>query len=202
MIVYGSFVGRRAAVLMLGLGLTVGPARLAVANEFAAPLKRFVEEQLRPWLKDAALVEAIKAQNAKHAGLSQADIDQLDKTWRAEAKKKGGPLVDEVQGRPLSAFLKGKKDSSDGLIDEMFVMDNRGLNVGQSDVTSDYWQGDEPKWQKTYPAGAGGIFVDEVEFDESTKSYQAQVSATVVDPASGTAIGAITVGVNVEKLPE
>jgi hypothetical protein len=33
--------------------------------------------------------------------------------------------------------------------------------VGQSDVTSDYWQGDEGKWQKTFGTGdANAIFVD------------------------------------------
>jgi hypothetical protein len=46
------------------------------------------------------------------------------------------------------------------MITEMFVMDAKGLNVGQSDVTSDYWQGDEAKWQKTYGAGPGVVFVD------------------------------------------
>jgi len=79
-------------------------------------------------------------------------------------------------------------------------MDFKGLNVGQSAVTSDYMQGDEAKWQKTYQAGADALFIDEVEFDDSTQSFQTQMSATVVDPATGEAIGAITIGVNVEKL--
>src|SRR3546814_1455058 len=77
-------------------------------------------------------------------------------------------------------------------------MDNRGLNVGQSDVTSDYWQGDEAKWQKSYQGGADAIFVDEVEMDESTQTFQSQVSMPIVDPATGEVIGAITVGVNVD----
>jgi hypothetical protein len=79
-------------------------------------------------------------------------------------------------------------------------MDNKGLNVAQSDVTSDYWQGDEAKWKKSFLAGPDGLFIDEVEFDESTQTYQAQVSVSIADPDSGEAIGAITVGVNVELL--
>ena len=78
-------------------------------------------------------------------------------------------------------------------------MDNKGLNVGQSDMTSDYMQGDEAKWQKTFSQGAGVMFIDEVEFDESSKAFQSQASVTIVDE-SGKPIGAITVGVNVEKL--
>jgi len=61
-------------------------------------------------------------------------------------------------------------------------------------------QGDEAKWQKTYQAGPDAVFIDEVEFDDSTQSFQTQLSATVVDPATGEAIDAITIGVNVEKL--
>ena len=79
-------------------------------------------------------------------------------------------------------------------------MDAKGLNVGTSDVTSDYMQGDEGKWQKTYLVGPDATFIDEVEFDESSKTFQSQVSTTVVDPATGKAIGAVTIGMNVEKL--
>src|SRR3546814_10661759 len=81
-------------------------------------------------------------------------------------------------------------------------MDDKGLNVGQSDVTSDYWQGDEAKWQKTYSVGPNAIFVDKVDQDESTQKFQTQVSMSVVDPASGKAIGAVTVGLDVEMLME
>lgn len=79
-------------------------------------------------------------------------------------------------------------------------MDAKGLNVGQSDVTSDYMQGDEDKWQKTYPVGPDAVFIDEVEFDDSSGQFQSQANATVTDPATGQAIGAITLGINVEKL--
>jgi hypothetical protein len=79
-------------------------------------------------------------------------------------------------------------------------MDNKGLNVGQSDVTSDYWQGDEAKWQKTYSVGPAAVFVDKIEQDESTQKFQTQVSISVVDPAGGAVIGAVTVGLDVEML--
>lgn len=79
-------------------------------------------------------------------------------------------------------------------------MDNHGLNVGQSEITSDYWQGDEAKWQKTFLAGAGSMHISEVEQDEFTQTYQSQLSLPVIDPASGAVIGVITIGTNVEAL--
>jgi hypothetical protein len=78
-------------------------------------------------------------------------------------------------------------------------MDASGLTVAMSDPTSDYWQGDEAKWRETYPAGAGAVHVSEVDLDQSTQTYQSQVSLTVVD--AGEPVGAVTFGVNVEMLP-
>jgi hypothetical protein len=66
-------------------------------------------------------------------------------------------------------------------------------------VTSDYWQGDEAKWQKTFSMGPDAVFVDEIEKDESTQALQSQISVTIKD-SSGAAVGAITIGLNVEKL--
>jgi hypothetical protein len=79
-------------------------------------------------------------------------------------------------------------------------MDSKGLNVGQSAETSDYWQGDEDKWQKTYLVGPDAIFVDGVEVDDSSGALQSQVSLPITDPDSGDVIGAITLGINVDSL--
>jgi hypothetical protein len=180
------------------VGMTFVSTSAQAANEFEPQIKAAYAKFVAPWLNDPAVISAIKAQNTKHAGMSEGDIDKADKTWRAEKKAGGGDMMKAVLSNALSQFLKGKKDASGGLITEMFVMDNKGMNVGQSDATSDYMQGDEGKWQKSYGAGDGAMFVDEVEFDDSTKSYQAQVSGTISE--GGKAIGAITVGMNVENL--
>jgi hypothetical protein len=66
-----------------------------------------------------------------------------------------------------------------------------------SDKTSDYWQGDEAKFIKSYSGGKGAVFVDEVKFDNSTQAYLVQVSVPVKD--GDKAIGAITFGINVDK---
>ena len=170
------------------------------AEDYAASIRRDVVPQVRAWLSDPALISAVKDQNARHAGLGQGDIDRLDGQWRSETSSGKRDLVDALLSNQLSGYLGGVKGEAGGLYSEIFVMDNKGLNVGQSDVTSDYWQGDEDKWQKTFLAGAGAVFIDEVEFDESTQTFQSQLSLPVVDPDSGMAIGAVTVGVNVEML--
>ena len=92
-------------------------------------------------------------------------------------------------------------DQAGGLYTEIIVMDGKGLNAGQSAVTSDYWQGDEDKWSKTYAARPDAVFVDEVEKDESRRRcFSSQVSFTIIDPATNQVIGAITFGVNLDQL--
>ena len=173
----------------------------AVAEEpHVAPMQDFARAKVAEWVRNAALVDAIKAQNSKHAGLTQAEIDNMDKQWRAETGEASQPMIDRILGNSLSQYLAGLKEQEQGLVTEIFVMDNKGLNVGQSDVTSDYWQGDEAKWKKTYLAGPDSVFVDEVEQDESTQMFQSQLSMAITDPGSGEVIGAITVGVNVDDL--
>jgi len=177
--------------------LTVGSA--SAEEAYIAPVKDYLNSTVKAWATDPLVINAIKAQNTANAGLAQADIDALDQKWRAEVDGSDKAMIESVLGNPLSAFLKEKQAASDGVISEVFVMDAKGLNVGQSDTTSDYWQGDEPKFQKSFGAGKDGVFVDEAEKDESTQVLQSQASMTINDEA-GNPIGAITVGVNLDSL--
>lgn len=189
------FITGLAAATLLALSLQ--PA--AAEDAHVAPVTEYMKTSIAPWVSDPVLISAIKAQNAKHAGLSEADIIALDKKWRAEVEAADKPLINETLGNAVSAFLKDKQAASKGAIAEVFVMDNKGLNVGQSDVTSDYWQGDEAKFQKSFGVGKDTLFVDGVEKDESTQALQSQASMTISDE-TGTPIGAITVGVNLDAL--
>ncbi|SEA75738.1 hypothetical protein [Rubrimonas cliftonensis] len=189
------------AVSFLALSVALGAAVPAGASQdLTAAIGALVEEGFRAQVANPAVLAALADQNDANKGLSEAEIDALDKTWRAEVAAGGGAMIDAALASAASATLKEMQAASRGLITEIFVMDVVGLNVAQSGLTSDYWQGDEAKWQKTYPVGPDAVFVDEVELDESTQTLQSQVSFTLVDPASGAPVGAVTIGVNVELL--
>ncbi|MFZ2100965.1 MAG: hypothetical protein WAU86_10420 [Oricola sp.] len=180
------------------VALAIVPAR--ADGEHIPAVTEYANANILPWLSDAAVIGAVKAQNDANAALTQADVDALDKEWRAGVDGGDTKLIDTVVGNGLSDFLREKQQASNGVITEIFVTDAKGLNVGQSDITSDYWQGDEGKWQKTFGTGdAKAIFVDEAEKDESTQMLQSQVSMTVADE-SGAPIGAVTVGINLNAL--
>ena len=81
----------------------------------------------------------------------------------------------------MSAFLKTfVKNNPDDV--EVFLTDEKGLNVAMTDMTSDFLQGDEGWWKSAFANGAGAVFVDKVEFDESTKAYAMNVGVPVRDP--------------------
>lgn len=187
--------------LSVAVAALLGSTCVSFAEEaYVEAARAYFAANVQPWLEDAAVVDAVKAQNTAHASLDAAGIDALDKAWRAEVDAAAKPTIDAALASPLSKFLAGKRDASNGLITEMFVTDDKGLNVGQSDPTSDYWQGDEAKWKESFGKGPGAVFVDAVEKDESTQQLQTQLSATIIDPATGAAIGAITIGLNVDGL--
>ena len=163
-----------------------------VAEEVPQAIHDMVPE-LESWGADPVLVAAVKKQNAM--GLSLDSIKSRDAQWR---KVEG--LDDQMQSMLASAAGKrmSEIENSKPYFFELFLMDNQGANVAMTNKTSDYWQGDEAKWQESFKGGVGAVHMGEVEFDDSAQSYLVQVSVPVMD--AGKAIGAITIGVNLDEL--
>ncbi|MFC3227627.1 hypothetical protein ACFOGJ_10315 [Marinibaculum pumilum] len=157
-------------------------------------------DDLRKVVQQEVALISLRSQNGRHAGIAQAEIDALDKQWRDETKAATQPLIAQLMGSPLSSYLIDMKARSLGLFVEIFVMDEKGLNVGQSSITSDYWQGDEDKYLKTFAIGPDAVHYGEVEYDDTYKIQKQQVSFPIVDPADGKALGAVTFEINLTEL--
>ncbi|OYU37434.1 MAG: hypothetical protein CFE33_20860 [Pseudorhodobacter sp. PARRP1] len=160
-------------------------------------MRGYVDSEVRAWLADPTILSAVRVANVEHAQLTQSDVTALDAKWQAEVGAKSG-LVSNVMDSAPAGLLRERVAASGGKVTEIIVMDRLGLNVAISSVTSDYWQGDEDKFMKTFATGNAAGFLSEVELDESTQSYQAQFSFILNDPANGESIGAVTVGLNAE----
>lgn len=179
-------------------------ATSSVAQEFSGRVDNLVApeliDEIKGWANAPIVKLAVDAQNQRNGLLTQDEIDELDKAWREETQAEDKPLISATIASPLSNYLLKRQAASVGLYKEIFVMDANGLNVGQSSITTDYWQGDEVKFQKTFPVGPTEIFIDKPEFDDGLKIWTSQVSMTLADKESGEAFGAITVEINLTEL--
>ncbi len=184
---------------LAALALVVAAAP-ALADDYSTAMQAYLDNSIRGWAADPVLIAATRARNAVTAGLSQSDIDTMDLAWRAEVGTAATPTITPILNNPAADFLRHQVEVAGGAITEAFIMDDRGLLVAASAVTSDYWQGDEAKWSETYPKGAAAVHMGEVEFDEFSQTYQGQVSIPLVDAASGEVVGALTVGLNADAL--
>ena len=189
------FTARRVAALAAAL-LSLGVASPAAADEWL--IRDYLVDQVRGWSSSPVVLLTLEASNARYADLEQARIDALDEQWKAEREVEDQPLITAVLSSPLSSYLTRIQANSQGLFSAVFVMDAVGLNAGQSAITSDFWQGDEAKWQQTFQVGPDAVFIDEVEIMEETGTEIRQLNMSIAQ--DGRVVGAITVDVNITEL--
>ncbi|ADZ72140.1 hypothetical protein [Polymorphum gilvum] len=185
-----------AGLLLVAPSVAAQPAapdvKALITAEFIA--------QTREWLANPIVPLSVTAQNELRGKVDQAMIDALDKQWVDERKSEDKPLISATLSAPLSTYLLRIQAQNLGLYTEIFVMDANGLNVGQSAITGDYWQGDEAKFQKTFPVGPQAVFIDEPEWDDEHKIWAVQLNLSLADATGSKAIGAATVEVNLTEL--
>ena len=184
-------------------GLT-GAALPALAQGLPPEVDRLITPQFiaetRAWMANPIVEMMVSAQSERHADLTQDDIDALDQQWRAEREADDQLLIAATLSAPLSSYLTRVQAGALGLYTEIFIVDSKGLNVGQSAITGDYWQGDEAKFLNTFPHGPQAVFVDEPEWDAERQIWRAQLNMSVPSSDGTRAIGAATIEVNLTEL--
>ncbi len=167
-------------------------ASQSFAEEAPDSVKQLVPA-LQDWGKIPGIVSAVKSKNASGETLDQ--VKQRDGEWRETAGIDAG-MKELMENQAAQELLK--LESSKPYFFELFLMDNQGANIAMTNKTSDYWQGDEAKFTESFKGGQGAVHLGDVEFDESAQAYLVQVSIPVVD--GGSAIGAMTIGINIDVL--
>ena len=165
---------------------------LVYAEDAPESVKTLIPE-LKALGTNPVLVAAVKAQNAK--GMTLDEIKKRDEAWMATSGV--DDFMKEMMNNDAAKEL-AKIEKSKPFFDELFLMDDLGANVAMTNKTSDYWQGDEEKFTGSFNNGAGGLDVGKVKFDKSAQAYLVQVSVPVME--GGKAIGAITIGINIDEL--
>lgn len=189
---------RTAAVFgLIGCLFPYTPAGAEPA--YIGVVREYVETLVRPMVEASVVVKAIEEQNAKFGDVSEMDMRVLDETYQAEVAQGDLQMVKALMAKSVSHYLKSKQDDSQGTILEFFVTDCHGLNVGQSTLTTDYWQGDEDKFLQTFARGSQEIYISRAEREESTQLLETQASFVITDEA-GKPIGTATVTIAIDAL--
>ncbi len=165
-------------------------------QQIVASLKTKVEG----WKQLPELEAALKKANHENRRLTPASIAAKDKEWARAFLEQDAAFANLIIDKKLSDQLRVIKQQEEDIITEIIITDARGLNVAISDMTSDYWQGDEDKFTQAFGKSRATLYIGDINYDESTRHFQVQVSFPLYAQATREPLGVMVVGVDVEKI--
>lgn len=178
-------------LIIFAIFLTVGSLIADATEKAPQEVIDLAHSELVKLGTEPIVVEAVKAENAK--GKTLDHIHEMDEQWKATPG-----IADYMQAMMESEcgkYLRSLKEKT-SYYAEIFLTDNQGANVAMTDKTSDYWQGDEAKFIQSYKDGVGGMYISDVEFDDSTQVYLVHVSVPVKDQDK--VIGVMVIGIDLD----
>lgn len=184
----------RKSVVALGFLLTWAASPSLAGEKAPQKVVDFANAELSKLGADQMIIDTVKAKNSENTSLKA--IKEKDEKWMSHAGI--APYMQELMDSPCGKHLK-EFQNTHSYVAEMFLTDNQGANVAMTDKTSDYWQGDEAKFTKSFNGGNGVVFVGDVKFDDSSQAYLSQVSIPVKD--GDKTIGVLVVGIDIDLLP-
>jgi hypothetical protein len=179
----GRVIPNGRTLLALALVLPTGVPALAQTEEQVRQIAQARVSMAHAIASDAELLRAVLAKNAERE--TEEQLRTRDRQWTTNL---ADPLRRALtQSRCAERLRELVKDEP--LVAEVILMDDHGANVCVSKATSDYWQGDEAKWEKTFREGLDP-FVDAPAFDPSSGVFAVQLSVPV--RKEGARVGALT----------
>ncbi len=135
-------------------------------------------------LQDGVVLDAVRTSNQRNRDITAEQIAVLDRKWRNSGEEIAAQLTDAKCNASLKLFQNSFKGFA-----EIFVANAHGLNVCQTNKTTDYYQADEAWWKRIFKRGEQYRHPS-LEFDESAGVFAVPVYLPVRDPVNGSVIGA------------
>ena len=174
--------------------------RFMVSEFEQQQIKELLSRKIERWKRLPRLESSLNERNLKTRRFSEQEIAERDKKWKAAFLKSDFSYSVALVDQTLSAELREIKKQSQDMITEIIVTDARGLNFAISDMTSDYWQGDEEKFTEVFGQPANTIHFGPIKYDESTKRFQLQLSVPLFTGEKFEPQGVMVFGVDIEKV--
>lgn len=132
-------------------------------------------------------------------GYTLAEILMIDLLWQQASLKNPTDEALAIAANPTSLALEHWQANQNGRVTELMLIDHQGALVAMSRLTSDFWQGDEPKFHEVVAAVDEGLFLSPVRLDASSRHFQVIASKSIFDPHTGELIGVVAIGLDIEK---
>ncbi|MEW5758243.1 MAG: PAS domain S-box protein [Candidatus Omnitrophota bacterium] len=148
----------------------------------SAFLRNFNQEisEMQQFILRPLVIEEIKKANEQYRNMDQENISayflERDRQWINATED--SPLLKEYLINYISTEHIADFIDTNLEVEEFFITDKFGGLVGASGKTTDFYQADEEWWKKAY---AKGIYVGDINFDESTESLGVTVAMAVYD---------------------
>ena len=136
-------------------------------------------------------------------------IDSVEKQWKSSGNKGDDPAssdyisyeITEITDNHVSEMLRDivssdQESENKFKYAEIFVTNSYGVNVAQTEKTSDYMQADETWWKE---ARENGVFVHEGYFDDSAEVYATEIAMAIVDD-EGNFIGVVKIVLDIDSI--
>jgi signal transduction histidine kinase len=127
----------------------------------------------------------------------QTDFAVLDEEWKmaVETDLMAQIVLTNSAADELLAFRHSFPDHI-----EIFITDRYGALLAATNLTTDYYQADEPWWQAAYNKGKGSPFIGTAKFDESSRSLALQLAVPIYAPDGVTVAGILRTTYTLEPL--
>ena len=131
----------------------------------------------------------------------QAGIKLLDQQWITadQTGNDADPLVVQRLNNGLANKLREYRDAFPENT-EIFLTDKYGALIASTNRTSDYNQADEAWWQSAYSNGSGKVYIGDIEYDPSAKTYATIVAVPIYAPGSKVVSGILRTTVSLQSL--
>lgn len=130
----------------------------------------------------------------------------FDTKWQALAPRHTTELAKAILELPGSRALHAWRLTHKEIVTEALLANNLGTVAAMSQLTSDFWQGDEPKFIRVMDnlkaglTGHDAMYVSDIRYDASTSRFQVTVSAPVGPVNHSLPQGIIVLGLDIENV--
>lgn len=148
---------------------------------------------IRKYVEDANL-----KYNSKGNEEIIGEINSIENIW--PRLKENSPILRNIMNNEVAEYIKEYKNREGEEYTEIFITDAKGAVIAATNKTSDYFQADERWWEEAYNNGKGGIYLSDVDYDESAKVFSLDFCLPIMDKSNKKVIGIIKVVTDIRHL--